>query len=296
MPGTFKVRRDSSVNNVPTVGYNEGADAQDIILFGACEVTETLATDGNGKVTLTHYPVSVSGATLTDASGVRRGRSFNDDISVVSSNGIQYYAGSVVPTDKTVKIYRDMSRTTVVSSSNVIVTYYKRVPIRINENGELIIEKQEMGIQDVNIATSAVLPIALKSSEIPLTEKEKCCIMYKKEGAIPAGASSTIIDLTYGDISKDKYITNIICYHNGTDNAEADGNVVFWLDNVTSGGTTNPGTMDMLMSPRAKCMTQIDLGPIGYKVPAGCKLRFKVSSVWTGNTIHFTALGWQYAD
>jgi hypothetical protein len=45
MPDTFLVRRDSSVNNVPVVGYNEGVDAQDVLLFGACKTTEQLTTD-----------------------------------------------------------------------------------------------------------------------------------------------------------------------------------------------------------------------------------------------------------
>lgn len=295
MSDTFKVRRDSSTNNVPTVGYNEGVDAQDVILFGVHQVTETLTVDGTGKITLSHFPVSITGATSTDASGVRRGRDFNEEIIIMSSGGgTRYYPGSISPTDKTMKVYTNAKRDAVVSGGNVSVTYYKKVPLKINTNGELVVEKAT-GAQDVKIiGTGVTLPVNIKSSDLQLTNKEKRSIMYKKEGAIAAGAGSTVIDLIDGDSTKDKYITKVICYYNGTGNAETDGNVTFWLDSISTGGQVSDGTMDVLMSPRVKGMTQIDFGEMGLLVPAGDKLRFKTSSVWTANTIHFTAFGWQY--
>lgn len=286
MAEDFKVRRDSSTNNVPTVGYNDGVDAQDVILFGACKVTETLVADGTGKITLTHQPVSLTGATFTDTGGVRRGRNLNDDIVVTSVGGATvYYAGSISPIDKTLKVYTNSGRTTVISGGSVSVTYYKRIPIKINEDGELVIEGQNTGVMDVNI----------KSSEITLSERAKSAIILKKETALAAGASANALDVTVGDATKDMYITNVVTYYDGT-GAETDPYLSFWFDVMDTTGASTFGTMDMPLPPKTKAPTQIDFGPVGIKIPAGSKLRFRVSASFTTNKIHAMALGYQYTN
>lgn len=296
MAEDFKVRRDSSTNNVPTVGYNEGIDAQDVVLFGACKVTETVTADGTGKITLTHHPVSLTGATFTDASGVRRGRNFNEDIVVTSVGGAtKYYAGSVSPVDKTLKVYTDVNRTAVISGGSVSVTYYKRVPLKVNANGELVIEGQSTGTQDVNVASvGTTIPVAIKSSDISLSERTKSSIILKKEAALAAGASANPLDVTVGDATKDMYVTNVIAYYDGT-GAETDPYLAFWFDVADSAGTSKFGTMDMPLPPKTKAPTQLDFGP-GILIPAGSKLRFRVSANFVTNKIHAMALGYQYLD
>ena len=275
MAEDFKVRRDSSTNNVPTVGYNEGVDAQDVILFGAYQFTETLVADGTGKITLTHLPVSLSGATFTDTSGVRRGRNLNDDIVITSvGRDITYYAGSISPVDRTLKVYTNANRTAVISGGSVEVTYFRRVPIKVNENGELVTEG--------------------KGSGSTLTERVKSSIILKKEAALAAGASANALDVTVGDATKDMYVTNVVAYYDGT-GAETDPYLQFWFDVANSAGVSQFGTMDMPLPPKTKAPTQIDFGP-GILIPAGSKLRFRVSANFTTNKIHAMALGYQYLD
>lgn len=295
MAEDFKVRRDSSTNNVPTVGYNDGVDAQDVILFGACKVTETLTADGTGRVTLSNFPVSLSGATFTDTGGVRRGRNLNNDIVVTSvGGGTTYYAGSISPVDKTLKVYTNESRTAVISGGDVSVTYYKRVPVKVNANGELVIEGQSSGTQDVRIASSSVtLPVAIKSSDITLTERTKSGIILKKETSLAAGASANALDVTVGDATKDIYITSAIAYYDGT-GSETDPYLAFWFDVMDSAGASSFGTMDLPLPPKTKAPMQVDFGPTGIKIPVGSKLRFRVSANFTTNKIHAMALGYQY--
>lgn len=302
MAEEFKVRRDSSTNNVPTVGYNEGADAQDVILFGACKVTETLTVDGTGKITLSDFPVSLTGEVFSDNSGVRRGRNLNDDITITVSGGsTTYFAGSVSPTDKTLKVYSNRDRTSVISGGNVSVTYYKRVPVKVNGNGELIVEEKDTGAKDVNIVNGSVpvrasanLPVVIKSSDVALTEKEKIGIMLKKEGTIAAGASANDLAWAIGDSTKEAYITNVVAYYNGTDVA-TDPRVICWFDILDSAGTSI-GTMDLTIPGRANGMLQLDFGPVGLKVPVGGKFRIRVPSSWTQNIVHVLATGWQYVN
>lgn len=295
MADNFKVRRDGSTNNVPTVAYNDGVEAQDVILFGGCKVTETLPVDGAGKVTLTHCPVSITGATSTDDAGIRRGRNLNDDIIITSVGGTTtYYAGSISPIDRTLKVYSDANRSSVISGGNVLVTYYKRVPVKVNSNGELVIEGQSSGTQDVRIAgTLVTLPVSIKSSEVSLSERQKSGVMLKKEVSLAAGASANALDVTVGDATKDIYITSAIAYYDGT-GAETDPYLGFWFDVMDASGTSSFGTMDMPLPPKTKAPMQVDFGPNGIKIPAGSKLRFRVSASFTTNKIHTMALGYQY--
>ena len=292
MAEIFRARRDSSSNNVPVVGYNDGVDAQDVILFSACKVTETLTSDGTGLVTLSNYPVSISADVYSDMDGVKRARNLNDDFVITSIDGdTTYYAGAVSPTEKTLKVYVDENRTATTTGATVKVSYYKKVPVKVNENGELYMK--EAGTKNVNV-TNQTLGVSIKSSEVPFVPREKVPAMLKKEGSIAAGASATELAMTVGDGTKDMYITNILCYYNGT-GEETDGYVSFWFDYINDGGTS-VGTMDLIMSPKAKGMTQVDFGEYGFVLPAGKTLRFRVGSSWTQNTIHVLAFGWQYGE
>jgi len=293
----FKARRDSSTNNVPVVGYNDGVDAQDVILFGACKVVESLVTDGTGKITLSHQPVSITGVTFTDTEGIRRGRNLNDDIEITSSGGAtKYYAGSVLPIEKILKVYSNINRTTVVSGTQVVVTYYKRVPIKVNDSGELIIEGQNDGTQNVNILSSAAtLPVAIKSSDITLTEKQKSGIILKKETSLAAGASANSLDIIVGDTTKDMYLTSAIAYYDGT-GSETDPYLTFWFDVADSSSVSTFSLMDLPLPPKTKAPMQVDFGPGGIKVPAGSKLRFRVNANFTTNKIHAMAFGYQYSS
>lgn len=290
MAEDFKVRRDSSTNNVPTVGYNEGVDAQDIILFGACKVTETLTADGTGKITLTHNPISLSGITFADASGVRRGRNYNDEIVITSVGGTtRYYAGSISALDKTLKVYTDSSRSVVISGGDISVTYYKRIPVKVGIDGEVTIAG------DVNItSTKSTLPVAIKSSDVTLTERPKSSIILKKETTLTDDTGTSELDVTVGDVSKDMYVTNVITYYDGT-GGETDPYLSFYLDVADSVGTPNFETMDMPLPPKIKTPTQLDFGP-GILIPAGSKLRFRAGANFGTNKIHAMALGYQYND
>lgn len=291
MPEEFKVRRDNSTNNVPTVGYNDGVDAQDVILFGACKVTETLAVDGTGKVILTHLPVSLNGATFVDASGVRRGRNLNNDITVTSTNkAVTYYAGSISPADRTLKVYSNEGRTTTISGGSVLVTYYKRASVEVDESGKLSVKG------NVSITgASATLPVSIKSSDVSLSERAKTGILLKKETSLASGASANALEVTVGDASKEMYITNVTMYYDGT-GAETDQYLTCWFDVADSAGTSTFSTMDMPLPPKTKAPTQIDFGPMGIKVPAGSKLRFRVNAAFVTNKIHAMALGYQYTN
>lgn len=269
MSNQFYVRRDSSTNNVPTVGYNDGADAQDVILFGASEVKELLTTDGTGSVTLGFIPVSINGEVFIDNNNIRRARNLNDDIIITSEDGtINYYAGYVNAADRTLKVYINESRASVTMGTKVYVTYYKRTPLNINVKGELRIET------------------------IDIKPKEKVPIMYKKEGTIVAGASSTAIDLLIGDNKKDKYITSIIAYYNGMSND--DPKVGFWFSQLENG--VNTGWADMLLPNKFNDMLQLYFGETGVKIAANGTFRFSTSSSWVQNYVHVCAYGWQYAD
>lgn len=293
MAEQFLVRRDSSTNNVPTVGYNDGADAQDVILFGANEVTEPLTTDGTGSVALSNIPVSIAGTVFTDENNIRRARNMNEDIIIKSEdNTITYYAGSIDPANKTLKVYTDSSRTTVTTGTNVNITYYKRTPLKVNDKGELCVEGGGGGTGGEVIIKNIPLDINIKSSEVSLASRDKVPIMYKKEATVAAGASATTIDLVIGDNTKDKYITAIVAYYNGT--AETDAKVGFWFSQLEGGVDT--GWMDMLLPNKFQDMLQLYFGETGVKVAANGTFRFRTGSSWVQNYIHVCAYGWQYAN
>lgn len=283
MSETFNVRRDSSTNNVPTVGYNDGVDAQDVLLYGASKFVETLTTDGAGRITLSHNPVSLSGTTFVDASGIRRGRNLNDDITIATIGGTTLYAGSISAIDKTLKVYTDVNRTAVISGGQVTVTYYVRVPIKINSIGELSVEK-DTSTKNVNI----------KSSDVPF-ERTKGNVLLKKEISLAAGASANALDIVVGNSTKDIYLTNAVAYYDGT-GTETDPYLSFWFDVADASNASTYSIMDLPLPPKTKAPMQIDFGPVGLKIPAGSKLRFRVNANFTTNKIHAMAFGYQYLD
>lgn len=283
MADTFKVRRDSSTNNVPTVGYNEGVDAQDVILFGACKVTEQLTTDGVGRITLTNNPVSISGITSKDNLDTPRGRSFDEEITITSVAGsTKYYAGSISPVDRTLKVYSNSDRTVVTAGTSVYVTYYKRVPLSVNSKGEIAIS-----------APTESLPVTIKGSDISLGGKEKTGILLKKEMSLAAGASANALDVVIGNADKEMYITSAIAYYDGT-GTETDPYLSFWFDVATASGSSSYSIMDLPLPPKTKAPMQVDFGQGGLKIPAGSKLRFRVNANFTTNKIHTMAIGYQY--
>lgn len=264
----FKVRRDTSSNNIPVVGYNDGVDAQDVILFGACKVTETLTVDDEGVCTLTYQPVSLSGITFTDIEGIRRGRNLNDDIIITSTEkDTTYYAGTVSPTDKTLKIYADSARTVLIDGCSVLVEYYKRAPIKIDENGELVTSRK-------------------------MSEREST--MMKLELSVDSGESINDLIMVLGDNEKDIYITNIIAYYQ-RDDEMVDDYIPFQFIQ-TNENEESVEWMIMLMPPKTKPILQIDLGGTGIKIPARGKFSVKINSSEMSNYIHICAFGWQYAN
>lgn len=129
----FLTRRDGSVNNVPTVGYNEGADAQDVILFGVLPVEETL-TATNGRVTLSHGPVSTTGDLIT-VDGVLKGRNYANSITALSGS-TTLYVGNVDGQAKTVGVYTNAALSTPATGS-ITVRYNHKQAVTANTNGAL---------------------------------------------------------------------------------------------------------------------------------------------------------------
>lgn len=129
----FLTRRDGSVNNVPTVGYNEGADAQDVILFGILPVEETL-TATNGRVTLSHGPVSTTGDLIT-VDGVLKGRNYANSVTALSGS-TTLYVGNVDGQAKTVGVYTNAALSTPATGS-ITVRYNRKQAVTANTNGAL---------------------------------------------------------------------------------------------------------------------------------------------------------------
>lgn len=276
----FQVRRDSSSNNIPTVGYNEGADAQDVLLFGIVQTTETLTTDGLGLVTLGYHPVSVSGEVTTDISGYKRGRNLNNDIIINSGN---YYAGNVIAEDKTLKVYSDSARTSAVVGTSVIIQYYRRIPLAVDANGKIELPS----LIDVNVTQSIDVDVNLKTSEITLPVKqykEKVPITYKLEDSI-ASSSTNACTLSGGDASEDTYITSIVFYSDEETDWKA-----FWFKQ----GSTD--MVDMYIPPKNSPMGQISFGDPGYKVDGGNTFAFCTGASWAPVRVHVMAYGYQWAE
>lgn len=142
MPG-FTIRRDSSINNVPVVGYQDSADAQDIILWGAVQVSETGNTDANGIFLTQHKPIiDISHDWRVDGNGVPRERILDDkDITAKTSGGAALYIGIVDGTAGSIKLYTDNAKATVAANlTGVQVGFYTLLPVSLTSDGKINVE------------------------------------------------------------------------------------------------------------------------------------------------------------
>lgn len=138
--GGFEVRRDSSSNNVPVVGYQDTADAQDVVLWAAVSVTESGNTDANGVFTATHLPIiDTTHDWVTDAGGVNRERLIDGkDITAQDSGANPLYAGTADGKAGTIPLYTDQALTTsAVNLAGVQVTYTTLAPVSVGPDGKL---------------------------------------------------------------------------------------------------------------------------------------------------------------
>lgn len=137
----FHVRRDTSVNNIPVVGYQDAVDAQDVILWGAMQVTETGPTDGNGVFRTTRPIVDVSHDWIIDTGGTARERKIDgSDITAKKSDNTPLYVGQADGLGKTVPLFTDENQTTAAANlTGVQVTYWTLVPLAVDSQGRLIL-------------------------------------------------------------------------------------------------------------------------------------------------------------
>lgn len=304
----FKARRDNSINNVPVLGYNDGVDAQDVILFGACKLTETVTTSATGTIALANSIVNVSGKVVEDENEVYRDRDYSNEITIKdTTDTITYYFNNVDAAAGTMKVYSDSAKTTALANTEIHVTYYKKVPVSITDEGKLEVDGVSSGgtngevtvvntsAIDVNVANTTAVPVAISSSSVSMSEVSKTNITYKKEVTIAAGASATEITLITGDNTKEKHITTICAYYDGT-GATTDEAVNGWFSVLESGESTAVGWMDMKFPAAANGMLVLNLGEYGFVVPANASFRFQVNSSWTSNKMHIWACGWQPAS
>lgn len=136
----FKTRRDSSTNNVPVVGYQDSADAQDIILWGAVQVTETGNTDANGIFTTSKKPIiDITHDWVVDGGGIPRERLIDEtDITAKDSSNNPLYPGQADGKAGTIPLYTDAGHTTSAANlTGVQVTFYTLAPIAIDADGRL---------------------------------------------------------------------------------------------------------------------------------------------------------------
>lgn len=161
---TFKTRRDSSQNNVPVVGYQNSADAQDTILWAAVKVTDTGSTDSNGNFQAQNTPIIDTTHDWTvDSSGVGRGRIIDgNDITAQDSGSNTLYVGKADGKSGNIPLYTDSGLTTSAASlTGVQVTYTTLVPVQTTADGKLKVEiasgslpAGSNNIGSVNIANS----------------------------------------------------------------------------------------------------------------------------------------------
>lgn len=173
----YKVRRDYSVNNVPVVGYQDSADAQDTILWGLKQVADTgLTSDANGIVRVTKAPiVDMSHDFVVDGSGTGRERKL--DAKDITIGGGTYYIGDVDGKAGTIKLYTDIGLTTsAANKTGISATYwtlqqlsidsYGRLKIIVDNGSAINVNVDDTTPVDVNIAGAS--PI---TSDAPATVK-----------------------------------------------------------------------------------------------------------------------------
>lgn len=172
-PQTIQVRRDNSVNNVPFVAYNDGVDAQDVIMCGVYQQTEALIASASGTITLSYRPVNNSGELYFDGDNIKRGRIYNtQDIQCSATGGsTTYYAGNVDAYNRVVSVYTDSALSaSVTAGTAVTVTYLRRVPLRVDQNGNLqltITGTQNVIVTEMPDVTIANQPIDVNVTNTP---------------------------------------------------------------------------------------------------------------------------------
>lgn len=159
----MKTRRDRSAQNVPVVGWQEGADIQDVLLFGAVQVTDVATTDGFGVFTTTKKPLlDVSHDWTTDQDGTPRERRIDgaDITARRTSDNAVLYVGEVDPVAGTVTLYTDEAKTTRAANTTAQVTYWTPVPVRFDQNGQLqaVVAGPLSGAGNVQVAVAESLP------------------------------------------------------------------------------------------------------------------------------------------
>lgn len=157
MSGTngFMVRRDSSANNVPVVGYQDTADAQDVILWAAVQVTETGNTDAQGIFHASHLPIiDTTHDWSTDGNGTPRQRVINGkDVTAQGQSGT-LYVGTVDGIAGTIPLYTDSGLTTsAVNQTGVTVTYTTLAPVSADSQGRL-----QVSLSGATLQISGPLP------------------------------------------------------------------------------------------------------------------------------------------
>lgn len=155
MPG-FKIRRDSSANNIPVVGYQDTVDAQDILLWAALQVTDTGNTDGNGIFTATRPIIDMTHDWETDGGGIPRERRIDGkDITAQKADATPLYPGKADGAAKTIPLYTDAGLTTSAANlTNVSVTYWTPVALKADAQGRLVLSPDSL----INVAVSSSLP------------------------------------------------------------------------------------------------------------------------------------------
>lgn len=134
--GEFKVRRDYSINNIPVVGYQDSADAQDVILWAVKQVTETgLTTNSSGILTVGQKPIiNVTHINEIDGNGMPRERELTGENVTVSA----YHVGNVDGKAGEITLYEDAGNTTIaMNKTGIDVTYYTLVPLAVDQDGKL---------------------------------------------------------------------------------------------------------------------------------------------------------------
>jgi hypothetical protein len=177
----FTTRRDSSVNNVPVVGYQDSADAQDVILWAPCQVTDTVNTDSTGMATVLNAPIiDVSHDWVTDGQNVPRQRKIDSkDITAKDANNNTLYVGAVNGALGQVMLYTDSGLTTAaVNKTGVQVTYWTMKPVQVNSQGQLV----------VSLASGSIS--ATLSGALPAGSNNIGSVNVASLPAIPAGTNT----------------------------------------------------------------------------------------------------------
>lgn len=196
----FKTPRDSSNNNVPVVGYNHNAEAQDTLIFAPYQVTETVIAGTSGLITVSNNIIDISG-TLNIEEEVARGRNYSSSISALAGS-TPLFIGEV-DNGKTFVAYTDTGLTTPVTSGTTVnVTYYKRVPLNVNADGKV-------GVQNTNVnILNSSLPVTVSGTPtVALQSSTTVYVGNSQNAAIPVTLANGSINLGDVDITTPRKVS-----------------------------------------------------------------------------------------